>query len=245
MGLGEGLLSSMDEVLHSKEDSRHGALATFVTSPSSPSCLSFVNSTSSPSSPFCSSLLSICNNIPSSPQNLAKTRESLTLATHFMLMLQDLDSKKNCDREELGYASMFQFYLDFYALAVTSTGLEGSQAFPVKPQDGRIYDTKKWIDTDIDSPGWKPLKEIQTNLTLLYWRSHPLQSNSWRCLDVTDKKHWQGASEALKVESFGEKDLLSLADTMSALSSRLEPIHREFQMKLIDKASQKRRCQIL
>jgi len=52
---------------------------------------------------------------------LAKTRESPTLATHFMLMLQDVDSKKNCGKEELGYASMFQFYLDFFALAVTST----------------------------------------------------------------------------------------------------------------------------
>ena len=126
MGECGGLLSSMEEVLRSREDSRHGALATFITSASSPSCLSFVDS---PSSPFCSSLLSICNNIPPTPPNLAKTRESLTLASHFMLMLQDLDSKRNCDREELGYASMFQFYLDFYALAVTSTGLEGTQAF--------------------------------------------------------------------------------------------------------------------
>ena len=164
-----------------------------------------------------------------------------------MLMLQDMDSKRNCDKEELGYASMFQFYLDFYALAVTSNGLEGSQAFPVKPQDGRSYNTKNWSYRDIKSPGWKPLKEIQTTLNLLYWRSHPLQS-SWRCLEVAgydDKDTWRGASEALKAESFGEDDLLSLADTMSLLSSRLEPFHQEFQIKLKAKASQRRRCHIL
>jgi len=161
-------------------------------------------------------------------------------------MLQDLDAKKNCEREELGYASMFQFYLDFYALAITSTGLEGSQAFPVKPQDGRSYDTKNWSYRDLKSPGWKLLKDVQTTLNLLYWRSHPLQ-HSWRCLEVTgydDKDTWRIASEALKAEPFGEDNLLSLADTMSALSSRLEPIHKEFQIKLKAKASQKRRCHI-
>ena len=161
-------------------------------------------------------------------------------------MLQDLDAKKNCEREELGYASMFQFYLDFYALAVTSTGLEGSQAFPVKPQDGRSYDTKNWNYRDMTSPGWKTLKDVQTTLNLLYWRSHPLQ-HSWRCLEVAgydDKDTWRIASEALKAEPFGEDNLLALADTMSALSSRLEPIHKEFQIKLKAKASQRRRCHI-
>jgi len=161
-------------------------------------------------------------------------------------MLQDLDAKKNCGREELGYASMFQFYLDFYALAITSTGLEGSQSFPVKPQDGRSYDTKNWNYTDIESPGWKPLRDVQTTLNLLYWRSHPLQQ-SWRCLGMAgydDKDTWRIASEALRAEPFGEDNLLALADTMSAFSSRLEPIHKEFQIKLKAKASQKRRCNI-
>ena len=245
MGEGGSLLSSMEEVLRSNEDSRHGALATFVTSPSSPSCLAFVNS---PSSPFCSSLRSICKDIPDPPPNLAKTRESLTLATHFMLMLQDLDSKRNCDREVLGYASMFQFYLDFYALAVTSTGLEGSQAFPVKPQDGRSYDPNHvWNRKDINSPGWKPLKEVQSTLNLQYWRSHPLQ-HSWRCIEVDDhddNKTWRGASDALKAESFGENDLLALARTMSMFISRLDPFHKEFQKSLRAKAIQRRRCHIL
>ena len=246
MGEAGGLLNSMAEVLNREEDSRHGALATFVTSPSSPSCLAFVNS---PSSPFCSSLVSICNNQPTSPPNLAKTRESPTLATHFMLMLQDMDAKNSCEEDEFGFASMFQFYLDFYALAVTSTGLEGSQAFPVKPQDGRSFDTKNWSYRELNSPGWKPLQQIQSGLNLLYWRSHPLR-NSWRCLEVfgdDDKDIWRGASEALRAEpfDFGENELLALADAMSAWTSRLEPIHREFQVKLKAKANQRRRCYIL
>jgi len=165
-----------------------------------------------------------------------------------MLMLQDLDSKSSCDREVLGYASMFQFYLDFFALAVTSTGLEGSQAFPVKPQDGRSYDPNHvWNRKDINSPGWKPLKEVQSTLNLQYWRSHPLQ-HSWRCLEVDDhddNKTWRGASDALKAESFGENDLLALARTMSMFISRLDPFHKEFQKSLRAKAIQRRRCHIL
>ena len=66
-------------------------------------------------------------------------------------MLQDVDSKKNCSKEELGYAAMFQFYLDFFALAVTSTGIEGSQAYlifvifftQVKFLENKIYTEKR------------------------------------------------------------------------------------------------------
>ena len=159
-------------------------------------------------------------------------------------MLQDVDSKKNCGKEELGYASMFQFYLDFFALAVTSTGIEGSQAFPVKPQEGRCYDTKSWDSRNIRSPGWKTLQDIQASLKLLYWRSHPL-CDSWRCLEVPgydDKDTWTGVSESLKAEQFGEEELLVLADAMSFWASRLEPFHKEFQLKLKARANQKRRC---
>ena len=57
-----------------------------------------------------------------------------------------------------------------------------------------------------------------------------------------DKDTWTGVSEALKVEQFGEDELLVLADAMSFWASRLEPFHKEFQLKLKARANPKRRC---
>ena len=57
-----------------------------------------------------------------------------------------------------------------------------------------------------------------------------------------DKDTWTGVSEALKAEQFGEEELLVLADAMSVWASRLEPFHKEFQLKLKARANQKRKC---
>ena len=60
-----------------------------------------------------------------------------------------------------------------------------------------------------------------------------------------DKDTWRDISEALKAEQFGEEELLVLADAMSVWASRLEPFHKEFQLKLKARANQKRKCCIV
>ena len=90
----------------------------------------------------------------------------------------------------------------------------------------------------------KGLPSVLASLKLLYWRSHPL-CDSWRCLEVPgydNKDTWKDISEVLKAEQFGEDELLVLADAMSFWASRLEPFHKEFQLKLKARANKKPRC---
>ena len=230
----EGLLGQMTHLVGRTEPSIHPALATYLPTTSSLPCLSL----------SCSSLGPVCRSLPSS-LDLATTRDTPDLARHFMLQLHRKDREKECEQGMFGYAAIFQFYLDFYGLAVESGGVEGRVAFPARPQEGRDYLTAQFSYRDPGSPGWRSLGDIRAALNLSYWTSHPLRQGAWRSYDE-DHDMWAKAAEALVVEEVSMEEVLVLADAMARCCARLAGLHSKFHKDLITREGDKpRRCQIL
>lgn len=230
----EGLLGQMADLVGRSQPSTHPALATYLPSTSSLPCLSL----------SCSSLGQVCRSLPSS-MDLATTRDTPDLARHFMLQLHRKDREKECEEGMFGYAAMFQFYLDFYGLAVESEGLEGRVAFPARPQEGRTFLTAMFSYRDPGTQGWRGLGEIRAALALSYWTNHPLRQAAWRSYDE-DHDMWAKAARALVVEEVGMEEVLVLADTMARCCARLAGLHSKFHKDLVAREGKTpRRCQIL
>ena len=233
-----GLLKGMADVLHPKDcpPAQHGALATYLP-PSSPlpSCLSL----------SCSSLAPLCRVLPE-PLDLATTRDTPALARHFLLQLQTRDQERGARPGHLGYAAMFQYYLDFFALAVKAEGQEECPTFPASPREGVSYQSKACDWSNGEWEGWRGLEEVQASLQLPYWQSHPLQGQGWQCYPE-DKVLWQEVGKVLGLAPVGRGEVTLLAKAMVTTCAKLDSLHRVFHGGLREKKEgmSRRKCSVM
>lgn len=169
--------------------------------------------------------------------NMAKIRDSPDLAKLFMNYLRkidlNLDPNLDCGDDTIGYAVMFQFYLDFYEVAVLSSATE-RDVFPARPQEGCKYNTSQFSSHKFKSHGWRRLRDIQATLKDTYWTTHPLTEGTWKCKE--DHDMWAKTAEVLAVvcrredpKEITEEEALVLSNTMDICCVRLGKLLKKVQ----------------
>jgi len=225
-----GLLPQMKDVMKG----RHGSLTTYQATPmvGMEACLSF----------SCKSLNSLVP-LPK-PQDLNNTMMNTNLAKHFLLKLWKKDQAEHGDTTNLfGYAAMFQFCLDFYALAVRREDSDAEVEYPARPAK---WKREQFELTKPNSEGWRESREIWDRLQHNYWRNHSLlqlvsQIKGPLNLSVEDDSErvkWVKTANVIRncsatENKFDEEDmemmLKVLSDAVRMSVTKLLPVHQEFQ----------------
>ena len=177
--------------------------------------------------------------IPDVPKNnrqslkLVKAVKDVSLAVMFMKELRRTDKAQGRSEWKLGYATMFQFFLDFYGLARPISSPQGSVvAFPMMPENEQTFSESTW----------RAMEEIQATLNTDYWANHLLSKEGWRSYlkegardcDKEDEKYWSIAADVLRSLQSGkqvtEEDLEILAEVAQNWQIRLGPLIRALEV---------------
>ena len=126
---------------------------------------------------------------------------------------------------------MFQFFLDYYGLAVPCSASRGSGVeFPMTPRDDRTF-----YDSNL-----RTLKEIQETLKSAYWANHLLGKNDWSTLRLNkgeredDKANWGKAANILHALQNGtpvtDEHVKILGEVAQNWQTRLYPIIADLEV---------------
>jgi len=219
----EGGDSSILLISHkmNKKTEKHGSLATYLHLPKEShqqiKCLKL----------SCNSLTSI---LPiDNPEDLNFTMMNSVLAKHFLLKLWKKDQDNSSSSSQFGYAAMFQFCLDFYALAVKRDDGKDDVEFPAEPAKYTRYDFE--LTNPESSKGWIFPRNFQDKLRQEYWKSHPLckeKQERWVEVGKVIKK-CSGTNTGELEDKEIEKMLKVLAEAVDKCVDELMEVHDEFQ----------------
>jgi len=173
------------------------------------------------------------------PANISQTRGNERLAKHFLLSLMEEDRQKSLGMlgEVFGLAAMFQFYLDFWALAVKKSDIEEEPPdFPAPNGNYRSikFSAEKGRER---KENWRDVKSVMTDLRKCYWSTHPLATSKSILRWEDDREVWRSVGDVLlrAQEDFSladieryEKDILILASAMELCVFRLDQFHSKF-----------------
>jgi len=174
------------------------------------------------------------------PSRISETRGNGRLAKHFLLSLMDEDRQMSLGMlgEVFGLAAMFQFYLDFWALAVRKIDTEEPPDFPAST--GNYKNIKFCEETGREKKeNWRDVKSVMTDLRQDYWSTHPLASSKpilrwedvrevWTSVGDVLFRAQQDLKTDIEMDDRYEKDILILASAMELCVFRLENFHSKF-----------------
>ena len=184
------------------------------------------------------------------PARISETRGNGRLAKHFLLSLMDEDRQKSfgMQGEVFGLAAMFQFYLDFWALAVRKTDMEEPPDFPASPGSYKVIKFSDKAGRE-RKENWRDVKKVMIDLRQGYWSSHPLASKKPILRWEDDREVWNSVGDVLlraqqDIKADVEKDILILANAMELCVFRLEKFHSKFsdRAKVVKKSN---KCTLL
>jgi len=174
------------------------------------------------------------------PSRISETRGNQRLAKHFLLSLMDEDRQKSLGilGEVFGLAAMFQFYLDFWALAVRKKDTEEPSAFPASTGNYKNIKFSDEVGRE-KKENWRDLKSVMTDLRQEYWSTHPLATSKPILRWEDDREVWTSVGDVLlraqqdlkadiEMDARYEKDILVLASAMELCVFRLEKFHSKF-----------------
>ena len=174
------------------------------------------------------------------PANISQTRGNERLAKHFLLSLMEEDRQKSLGSldEVFGLAAMFQFYLDFWALAIKKSDNEEPPDFPASTGS---YRNIKFSDEKgrEKKENWRDVKSVKTDLRKPYWSTHPLATckpilrweddrEVWRSVGDVLSRAQQDFKTDIEMDARYEQDILVLASAMELCVFRLEKFHSKF-----------------
>ena len=175
------------------------------------------------------------------PTRISETRGNERLAKHFLLSLMEEDRQRSLGMpgEVFGLAAMFQFYLDFWALAIKKSDTEEPPEFPAKTGN---YKNIKFSDERgrEKKENWRDVKSVMTDLRQDYWSTHPLATSKPVLRWDDDRETWRSVGDVLfraqqdskvdidEMDPRYERDVLLLASAMELCVFRLEKFHSKF-----------------
>ena len=175
------------------------------------------------------------------PANISQTRGNERLAKHFLLSLMEEDRQKSLGSldEVFGLAAMFQFYLDFWALAIKKSDNEEPPDFPASTGS---YRNIKFSDEKgrEKRENWRDVKSVMADLRKYYWSTHPLVTSKLILRWEADREIWRSVGDVLhraqqdynkadiEMDARYETDILLLASASERCVSRLEKFHSKF-----------------
>jgi len=181
--------------------------------------------------------------IPSEKKHdLNNTMMNDKLAKHFLLQLWKKDEK---DSNKFGYAAKFQFYLDFYALAVQRIDSKDENIeFPAKPAK---YTRDKFELADPKDPvGWIKPRNFHQKLKQEYWTSHPLRNENQDKVWIKVGKVIEDCSDSKELTDERKEEMLeTLVEAVRNCKYELLKMHKEFKNDGIDARKKGKRCQIM
>ena len=191
------------------------------------------------------------------PENLSKTRADKKLAKHFLMRLFAADDKKKLGikADVFAHAAMFQFYLDFHALATSADDEESQPGFPAHPGNFKQVGRNS-------VKNWRSSEKVMMDLTQDYWATHPLlrcvtsetegsklvfaygeDVGKWKLVAEVIRRA-QVADSTKRKESEKRKDLLVFFEAMDTCVFRLDDLHSEFSDRARE-LSKKKICNLL
>lgn len=175
------------------------------------------------------------------PARISETRSSERLAKHFLLSLMEEDRQKSLGMlgEVFGLAAMFQFYLDFWALAIKKS--DKKEEPPDFPASTGNYRSIKFSDEKgrEKKENWRDVKSVMADLRKSYWSTHPLATSKpilrweddrevWRSVGDVVLRAQQDFKTDIELDATYEKDILLLSSAMELCVFRLEKFHSKF-----------------
>ena len=239
------------------KDTRHGFLATYEPGPTLGQCLHL----------SCTSLTTVhCKAVVRLEEHdLATTLEHPNIARHFTHFLQTADQEQQQSSQQifLAFASLFQLYLDLFALIFNHENPREPPSFPASPGQRKEYRTGGW-DLGRSSDRWRNRVDMKRSICEdQYWVEHPLLSEGWTSLteddddgldnifiearniirampgallDTRDEREW----------SDEEWDLIDrLRGLLPQIAAQLRHKHGQFKLELRNKQAVPRCCVIL
>lgn len=151
--------------------------------------------------------------------------------------------------------TMFQFYLDFHALATSADDEESQPGFPAHPGNFKQVGRNS-------VKNWRSSEKVMMDLTQDYWATHPLlrcttsetegsklvfaygeDVGKWKLVAEVIRQA-QVADSTKRKESEKRKDLLVFFEAMDTCVFRLDDLHSEFSDRARE-LSKKKICNLL
>jgi len=172
-GVCPGSCYSDNTTLCTDKDTRHGFLTTYLPGPTVVQCLHL----------SCTSLTTVhCKAVVRLEEHdLATTLEHPNIARHFTHFLQIADQEYQHPPQQVifGFASVFQLYLDLFALVFKHENPREPPTFPASPGQRLNYRTGEW-DLGRQSDRWRKRVDMRRSICEeKYWVEHPLLSEGW------------------------------------------------------------------
>jgi len=189
--------------------------------------------------------------------DLATTLEHPDVARHLVHYLQEADQEYIKHGVELrdqllfAFASLFQLYLDIFALIFKNENPREPPSFPARPEQRTQYKTGEW-DLGRTSDRWRKRLDIKRSLCEdEYWAEHPLLRGGWTSLSQEEhsiqlSNIFEEASDTLIAlpgslldtsdgREFTEEEwnlVDKLRSILPQISAELRDKHSEFKLKM-------------